>query len=100
MIQKFRRIQTSDTDLTLVQDNVANTLNPLTRVALLDGQLLTNVALSTVPLRIEHLLGRKPLGYIVTGLNQAATIFGTESDARLMTLTASNNGTICSLWVF
>lgn len=100
MIQKFRKINTGDRDLTLVQDNVANTFNPITRIPLLDGQLLTDVALSTAPTRVEHTLGRKPLGYIITGLNHAATIFGTESDSRLITLTASANGTVANIWIF
>ena len=100
MIQKFRRINTTDRDLILVQDNVANTFNPLTRVPILDGVLLTDIALSTVAARIEHTLGRIPLGYIVVMLNKNATVFGTESDSRLITLTSSANDTICSLWVF
>lgn len=100
MIQKFRRINTGDRDLTLVQDNVANTFNPLTRVPIIDGELLTEIALGTAPTRLAHTLGRKPLGYIIVGLNHAATIFGTESDSRLITLTASANGTVANIWIF
>lgn len=100
MIQKFRKINTMDRDLSLIQDNVSNTFNPITRIPILDGQLLTAIELGTASQRIEHTLGRKPLGYIVVMLNQDATVFGTESDSRLITLSASANNTTCNLWIF
>lgn len=100
MIQKFRKINSADRDLMLVQDNISNTFNPITRIPLLDGQLLEGIVLTNTPTRIEHTLLRKPLGYIVVKLDKAATIFGTESDSRLITLTSSTADTTCSLWVF
>jgi len=48
-----------------VQDSVNESIQALTRIPILESNLVTGVALTTAATAVEHGLGRKPLGFIV-----------------------------------
>lgn len=74
-------------------------INTLGDVALLSGQLVTHTFEGTSAEKVNHKLGRKPIGYIVVGTSAAATIHGRSHTTSYLELTAS---AICTadLWVF
>ncbi len=57
-----------------------------------------NVSLTTTETKINHLLGRIPLGYVVIKKNIASDVFG-EFDNKTLNLTATVDVTV-SLLVF
>jgi len=57
-----------------------------------------NVSLTTTETKINHLLGRIPLGYVVIKKNVASDVFG-EFDNKTLNLTATVDVTV-SLLVF
>lgn len=98
MLKFFRKINVKDRDLSQVQDNVAQILQPLSKKALLDGvQIEATVALGSN--KISHTLQRKPLGWIVVDADAAVTLYRTAWDTTFLTLTASGSATI-TLWVY
>lgn len=73
----------------------------LADIPLLNGRLIEDIAIGTSATAVEHKLGREPAGWIVVGIDTAATIHSTTSSLpkRFLNLTASSASTI-SLWVF
>jgi len=59
---------------------------------------IINVSLTTTETKINHLLGRIPLGYVVIKKNVASDVFG-EFDNKTLNLTATVDVTV-SLLVF
>lgn len=84
-----------------MQTKWAASLNPLLALPILNGNLISNVFLTTaVPKAINHLLGRNPLGWFLTDQNSSATIWRTQPfNQYTLTLEASADITI-SFWVF
>lgn len=100
MVQPFRRIRTTDRDLSKVQDAVAGPLRDVVTNKIINGTLVTDVALASATTTIlNHKLGKTPQGYIVVKKSAAATIYDTEFTATTMTLHSSAAVTV-SLWVF
>ena len=100
-ILPFNKVRTEDDNLRRIQDNIETPLKDISSKTILDGQLLTGVKLVTsFQNQIAHKLGRKPLGWIVAGLDENATIWEVKKSSSLfLYLEASANCTI-SLWVF
>ncbi len=76
-------------------------LNPFLALPILNGNLIRDINLVTnVPKSINHLLQRKPIGWIVTDINNNSFIYRTKpfNDSTL-TLTTNSTSTI-SIWVF
>lgn len=79
LIRGLKKLRVEDNDLNQLQDNVDDALTPLINNPLLNGILLEGVELigagagSTIDNVIEHKLGRKLRGWIITRLvgNQA-----------------------------
>lgn len=95
------RLQVADEDLRKVQDRILSVLNPLAKVPILDGVLVTGVSVSATAVDVAHGLQRLPLGYIVVGLSADARVWETRANrsATRITLTASAAATV-DLWVF
>lgn len=92
--------QTDLRDLSLLQTSWQAQLNPLLLNPLVQGISRNNLVLSSGVNTINHLLGRKPLGFVITDINASATIFRSQPFNPLtLTLTASANATV-NLYVF
>lgn len=87
-VKSFRKLNTDDRNLNLVQDNIDNAFNPLTKNELLDGLIITDIDLVTGQDNIiNHKLGRKIQGWIVIGKDAAADIYDNQSSNSLPNLT-------------
>jgi len=65
MISQFSKLQTGDSTLQRIQDNIANTLNPITQNPLINAQILPGIVLKVGPNVINHGLGRKLQGWSI-----------------------------------
>jgi len=86
-----------------MQQQWAAQLNPLLSNTVINGQLLTGIALNNGVTVINHGLGRKLQGWFLVGINGAATIYDNQdpnpSPQLTLSLTSSAS-VIVSLWVF
>lgn len=87
-------------NLDMMQVRWATELNPLLNNELINGQLLQNVSLISGVTTINHLLGRKQQGYIITDVDAAATIFRSQPLNNLTLTLTSDAACTVSLWVF
>jgi len=103
MQKAFRKIRVTDRDLDSVQTNVAQSLTPLLKSAIVDGALVTDILLASGVNRVSHSLGRIPLGWIIVDRDTAATVFKSVApnitDSSTISFTASAPITI-SVWFF
>lgn len=101
MLKAFRKIRVKDAELEAVQTNIAQSIVPLLRSPIVDGNLV-KAALVSGDNRVSHGLGRVPEGWIIVDRSMAATIYRDPdkiTDSSTMTLTAS--GTILTtIWFF
>jgi hypothetical protein len=97
----FRKLNTDDDVLNRLQDNVGQTLGPVLACPLLAGQQLNNISLNAGVNSVNHLLGRTPLGCIVTSLSASVTL---NADVSTATATVISIGvtapTTASFWVY
>ena len=98
-MRQYPIIRTNNADLNKAQDNINNTFAPLLKLPLLDGRLIQNVPLVIGNNRIEHKLGRQPLGWLIVDQTTASIIYRASWDKVSLTLNSSAVCTI-SLWVF
>lgn len=100
---KFFKTITKDQDLNSVQDNLINVLNPVFNTPILNGTLLQNVSLVVGQNTIEHRLGRKLVGWMVTRQRSFAEIYDNQDANPLPTRTlfiVTGNDVIVDLYVF
>ena len=75
-------------------------LDPIVSNTIIQGQQLTGIKLTTSATTVPHGLGRTQLGWFITDINAAATIFRTGNfNASNFVLTASAACTT-NIWVF
>lgn len=92
----LKRIQTSDQNLQLIQDNVNSALTPLQAMPLIGGLIIANVSLvSGQNSQINHRLGKAPQ-IVIVGAPNANSVVWQSSPATdiLLTLTCSSNCTV------
>lgn len=82
-----------------MQTNVGQLLDPLTKIAQLDGVLLKDIDVTTAGVRISHSLRRQPLGWYIVDKTAVGDVFRTDWDVNFITLQSSASTTI-NLWVF
>jgi hypothetical protein len=102
-IRDLRKIQSDNEELSRVQDLVGECLQPVLQAAILDGVLLKDLTLTPGANSIEHKLGRKPLGWIVVGLNASASIWDSQEANTFKTRTLALNSSancVVTLWIF
>jgi hypothetical protein len=88
-------------DVERFQDVVENVLGGISASPIISGQLVADVYLDTAAKRVEHKLGRKPLGYIVVRQDASETIYEqTEVRKDLFLNLAASGPVTVSLWVF
>lgn len=81
----------------------ATKLDPVLSNAILKGQQLDGVALISGTTVVNHRLGRKLQGWMIVGINGAASIYDTQASNQTPDLTlslVSNAAVTVSLWVF
>lgn len=100
-METFKQIHTGDGDLNRVQDNITQFSTPISKLLLLDGVLLEDVALTSSETQVPHKLNRAPNGWIIVKKNAAQDVYesGTDVQNRFLSLTASGTVTV-SLWIF
>jgi hypothetical protein len=78
----------------------AQQLDPIIKNQLLQGILLQNISIRAGVNVINHKLGRKQIGYIITDINSPATLYrSADLNALTLTLTSDTDSNI-SIWVF
>lgn len=99
-IGQFAKLQSSDAVQNRTQDLIAKAVNPALASILLNGVPVRNVALASgVALAVNHKLGRQPLGWFMTDIDAAATVFRVSWNDKQIKLQASADVNI-NLWVF
>lgn len=93
-------LQTQDLTIQLMQTRWKALLDPLLSSQLLDGLLLTNLSLAIGANRINHLLGRRQIGWFLTDIAGPAQIYRSAPfDDKTLELT-TNASVDINLWVF
>lgn len=103
-LKSFSKIQSDDEVLNRVQDNVAQTFQPIIQQPILGGNILPGISLLTgVDNNVPHKLGRKLIGYMVVRKNSNSTVWDSQgfnlSQNSTLILNCSANTTV-DLWVF
>lgn len=100
---RIQKINTPDRIINMVQDNIANVLEPLSSNPLISGLILTSVALKTGSNTVNHKLGRKLRGWFIVRQRSAASIYDNQDSNTLnavsLILVSSANVTV-DLYVF
>jgi len=104
MLRSLKKMNTSNPELNKVQDNIAEVITNLTSNPILSGVLVENIVLtfgSTTT--VNHGLGRKVRGWIITAKNNAVDVYALDANqvypTKQLILSTSATATI-SLWVF
>ena len=85
--RRFSRIVTQDPMLARLQESVASGFSGLDQVELIDGNLVKGVTVSTTEKAVAHRLGRRPNGYLVSGLKGNEVVYSSkESSDRFLYL--------------
>lgn len=91
---------TDSRDLTLLQTSWSTELNPVLANPLVNGIFRKGIALINGVTTINHLLGRKQQGFIITDINGAALVYRSLPFNNL-TLTLTSNATVTvDLYIF
>lgn len=89
---------TDDKDFQLMQTGWAQQLNPVIELPLNKGIILSNVVLTTGSNTVNHKLGRKLQGWVITRIRSNATVYDTQdlnnTPQLNLLLTASGNVTV------
>lgn len=86
-----------------LQTKWAAMINPLLASPIANGLLLNDIALINGTTVVNHKLGRPLQGWIIVGINGAATVYDNQATNQMTDLTlslTSNAAVTCSLWVF
>lgn len=94
----FKTIFFADDSVNRFQQNVKNTLDPITKTPIIDGILITGIVLTTTATNVPHKLGRQPLMWIIADQNTTTTVKRTAWDATTITLISGATCTV-NLWV-
>ncbi len=99
MLKAFKQINTQSMELNRVQDHVEQVLNPLVKIQILDGNLISNTLIGTDDTQFSHKLDRMPLGWFVADKLAEGDIWRVSWDSKTVTLKASAS-TTASIWIF
>lgn len=93
-------IQSNDLTLSLLQTRYRSVLNPLLALPISNASFLTDIDLINGTTIVNHKLGRKMQGWVVTDVNAAATIYrAMPLNDKTLTL-VSNAACTVSLMVY
>lgn len=98
-MKPLKTLQIRDDVLSRFQDNVRDAFSQVTRLPLLDGNLIEGISLvSGSDNRVAHKLGRVPRLWFVVDLDANAVVWRADWDNKLLTLNCDSNCNV-SLWV-
>lgn len=103
MIPPFEYQHTGNQDIELLTQNIKKFVKVLEDNPLLDGVLIENIEFTgAVTVVVNHKLGRRPRGWIVTDLAGSGRIFrgANWTDKTLELANAIANPCTVSIWVF
>lgn len=81
----------------------ASIIEPAINAQIIDGQLLTGIRLANGTTTINHGLGRKLVGWMIVGIDVAATVYDAQATNQMPQLTLvllSNASALTNIWVF
>ncbi len=78
----------------------ASDLDPLLKNLLIQGVLISSISISSGTNVINHRLGRKQIGYIITDQTAAAQLYRSQPLNNLQLTLTSDNPCVISLWCF
>lgn len=78
----------------------ASELDPVLRNQLIQGILISDITMVAGTNVINHRLGRKQVGYIITDQNAQASIYRSAALNNLTLTLTSDNPCVISLWCF
>lgn len=90
-------------EMDLMQTKWAQQLNPVLSNPMMAGSLIRNVGLSVGANEVNHKLGRKLQGYIITMQRGPAQVYSTQEFNNIPNLTltlVSDADVLVDLWVF
>lgn len=90
-------------NLSQMANRWATELDPVITNPLVQGQLLTGIALANGTTVVNHRLGRKLIGWFIVGITGAATVYDNQAANQHPDLTlslTSDAAVTCNLWVF
>ncbi len=97
----FKKTYTENQDLNNMQENVEEVVAPLLKNPLLDGQVLSNIELTTGSNSISHKLGRKLQGWLIVDKDDVADVYRETSPTPTLTLVLNSSANVTiSLYVF
>lgn len=99
----FARVQTQDREVNQLQNNIATALRPFEINPILAGRFLNEVSLINGTTTIYHSLGRPLLGWMITDIDGAATVYSSQSSnltPELNLVLVSNAQVNVNLYVF
>ena len=102
MSKRFKKINTQSYELNTVQENVASTLDAVSTLPLVNGNLLENVSLSVGDNSVPHGLQRLR-GWIIVRRDGVSDIYDKQTGNALKQRTLELNSSAAvtvSLWVF
>ena len=101
-LKNFQKIKTDDEGIMLFQDYVYATINSIVKCPIVDNTVIEDIALvAGVENRVDHKLGRNPVGYIIIKKNAQSDIWDSlsASPALNLSLHCSVNCTV-SIYCF
>ena len=100
MLKQFKKTTSDDKTVTQVQENIEQAITPIISKQIIDGILLRDIVLTTGSTdSVNHKLGRKAIGYLVTKQNANSSIWNGTLNSTIIELNCSANVTV-DLWVF
>ncbi len=81
----------------------ASMIEPYINQPIVQGRLVENVSLINGTTVVNHLLGRKLVGWFIVGINGAATVYDNQASNQTPQLTlslTSNASVVATIWVF
>jgi len=104
MFSRFKKLETADTMISRIQDNVEQAIKQLPTTEIIQGRLLINVSLVSGSINfVDHKLGRKLIGWKITRIRANSIIWDSQdtnvSPDKLLSLNCNNNVTV-DIWVF
>ncbi len=90
------KFKSDDQSLSLLQTAWASQLDPVLKNALVNGNLLKNVALVSGANVVNHKLGRNLQGYLITRQRASASIYDTQdvNPTPALTLTLNSSAAV------
>jgi hypothetical protein len=103
-IRGFKRTNVDSDAINKLQDNLDEYFAPFQNSDIIDGILLTNIALTSGSTNlISHKLQREPLGWTITRQRASATIWDSQDTNIFKTKTLAlevSADVIVDLWIF